>query len=465
MLLNKNVVDRGPRLIVGHVGSECAKIWGRGDAQNPVMFVRAQGEQGQELEHSLTLYPSDGYTGVVGLEKLASSTDYEVEVSYGADPKTPPEQRRYRREGAFETAPDADSSEPFKMVLGSCNFHGWGPIRNNDKAAEKVAQVAAGADLVIHAGDQVYADKSPLSFTLQEYRGAYLSTWGDQGLQKVLSSQANYMVPDDHEIVNGYAQDGELTGLQRALLWLRGHHKPAREQYDEMATNGKQAFTEFQKSHGPATYGSEVNYYTFAHGQHRFFAMDTRFEQNRAEKTMISSGQRDALFSWLLENREQPKFIVTATPFVTELTSKDEGWADEGHQKQREEIIDFIAQHELDNVVFLSGDIHGSCHSELRVSSVQGKELVLHELVSSPINASKMLSRKGFKDGSSGVTGKGTRWSTQLDQGSAIGHHGLPHIGNSNILAIEVDGDQVEYHFHRTRKDDPAPLVSGRFTI
>jgi hypothetical protein len=52
--------------------------------------------------------------------------------------------------------------------------------------------------------------------------------------------------------------------------------------------------------------------------------MDTRFEQNRGKQRLISEGQRDALFAWLLENRDNPKFIVTATPFVTETTTKDD---------------------------------------------------------------------------------------------------------------------------------------------
>ncbi len=459
------VGEKGPRLIVGHVAHNQAKIWGRGDSRHPVMFVRTQDESGKSVESTTVLNPKDGYTGVIGLSGLDSSTDYKIEVSYGSNRKTPEEDRRHRAEGHFETAPSPDKSEPFRMVLGSCNFHGWGPFRNNDKAAEKVAEVAAGADLVIHAGDQVYADKSPLSFTLNDYREAYLSTWDDPGMKRVLSGSANYMIPDDHEIVNGYSEDGELTAFQRTILWWRGHHGPAREQYAEMAGNGKQAFAEFQKSHGPSSHGVSKNYYTFERGQHRFFAMDTRFEQNRAEGRIISEQQREALFAWLLENKEQPKFIVTATPFISEIDVDDGGWASEGHRHQREEIIEFLGQHEIDNVAFLSGDIHGSCHSQMRVKSLTGKEITLHELVSSPINASQMLSRKSFVENSQGTTANGTRYAMQLNKESAIGKGLLPTIGNSNVLAIDVDGDEVEYHFYRTRKDDEGPYRSGRFTI
>lgn len=459
-----NTNDPGVRLIVGHVSHRKAKLWGRGDAENKVMFVKATDPAGREKERALTLAPEDGYTGVVELDELAKSTDYEVQVSYGPARNTPPEERQYQVEGHFETAPAPDQSEPFTMIVGSCNFHGWGPFRNNDKAVEKVAEVAKDADLVLHLGDQVYADKNPLSYTLADYRGAYLSTWGDQGMQKVLAGHANYMVADDHEIVNGYALDGELTTFQRTLLASRGHCKPEREQYEEMASNGKQAFAEFQSSHNPKTHGANANYYSFERGQHRFFALDTRFERHNKEGRLITQKQREALFDWLLENKEEPKFIMTAAPFVTEIEG-DENWANPAFTEERERIIDFLAEQQIDNVVFLAGDIHGSGHSQMKITTQSGRELMIHELVSSPINASIMLKRSSFRQQTNRVTAKGTKYETRLDPESSVGRGHLPTIANSNVLKVEVDGEELKYEFHRTRRDDDGPFRQGEFRI
>ncbi len=464
MRLNTSA-DHGLRLIVGHVTHNSAKVWGRGDEENSVMFLKATDAQGNASQAVLRLNAEDGYTGTVDLTKLKKSTDYSLDVSYGPTPECPPEDRHHRDAGQFETFPTPQESEPFTVILGSCNFHGFGPFRNNDRAAEKVAEVAAGADLVIHAGDQVYADKAPISFTVNEFRNAYLGTWEDPGLKRVLSSQANYMVPDDHEVVNGYALDGELTTLQRTLLWARGHHKPAREQYEEMAANGIQAFTEFQKSHNPKTFGEDANYYTFAHGQHQFFAMDTRFERHDGERRLIGPEQKEALFGWLTEHRDQPKFIVTAGPFVTGIGAEDETWTRPEFKRQRDEIIDFLAQEKLDNVVFLAGDIHGSCHSELTITTKDGNDLVIHELVSSPINASKMVAERAFSPGSSDITSEGITYRSKLDPDSVVAGGILPTIGNSNIMKFHVDGDDIHYEIYRTRKDDGQPFRQGNFKI
>ncbi len=299
-------IDQGPRLIVGHVTDDSAKIWGRGDAEHPVMFVSASDAQGQTVEETVSLSAEDGYTGVAGLEGLAASTDYELEVTYGASPQTPEKERVGRRLGHLETFPGAGQDEPFTMILASCNFHGWGPFRSNHKSEKRFAEVSRGADLVIHAGDQVYADKAPISFSLDDFRGDYERTWGKEGLSEILSHQANYMIPDDHEVVNGFAEDGELTRFQRFLLWARGHHMPQGQQYQEMTDNAVKAFQEFQRSHNPQTYGPDANYYTFSHGQHQFFALDTRMERNIGQGRLFSDRQRDALFKWLTDHRDRP---------------------------------------------------------------------------------------------------------------------------------------------------------------
>jgi phosphodiesterase/alkaline phosphatase D-like protein len=462
-----DIKDYGPRLIVGHVTDRNASIWGRGDATHPVMFVTATSAKGDRHEEALALSPRDGYTGVADLETLAASTTYKLEVSYGAKAETPPEQRALTRQGQVKTFPAPDQSEPFTFLLNSCNFHGFGPFRNNDGAAERRAQIAQGVDLAIHAGDQVYADKSPLSFTLQDYRGAYLGTWGDPGTQRLLASQPNYMVADDHEVVNGFAEDGKLTRFQRFLLWARGHGDDKQEQYAEMSGNGIQAFDEFQGAHAPNSFGAEARYYTFSHGQHQFFAMDTRFERNNEQGQIISDQQRDALFGWLKENRDQPKFILTSTPFIFESVKPDEKWCSPEFSDRRNEIIEFLAKEKLDNVAFLTGDIHASGHAVMEVEAPDGSKIELHELCASPVNGSKQRGRDEFVGTSSGTTSNGTRYRMTLQEESFLGKREgwLGGISNSAVMKVHVDGENIRFETYRTRADDAGPIRQGHFRI
>ncbi len=447
----------GPRLVVGHVSDRGARIWGRGDAERTRLRVTATSSEGERHEEVLDLSHAYGYSGVAELEGLKPGTNYRLEVRADGDPVA-------LAQGGLKTFPAPDQERPFTMLLNSCNFHGWGPIRNNQLASQRRAEIAKGVDFVIHAGDQVYADKAPLSFSLGEFRSAYYRTWGDSSTQSVLSGQANYMVADDHEVLNGFAQDGSLTKFQRLLLWSRGQGGPAADQYQELLANGRKAFDEFQSAHSPRNYGPEARYYSFAHGRHQFFAMDTRFERHNGKGQMIGEGQRQALFDWLTEHRDRPKFIVTSSPFILENVKPEEKWSSPEFSAQRHEIIEFIAREKLDNVVFLCGDIHASAHAEMTIESRDGTRLTLHELCASPINGTLQRGRHEFVGHSQGVTPDGTRFEMRLDEESFLGK---PAWGTSNsaVMRISVDGDQVSYETHRTRKHDSGPVRKGSFTI
>jgi alkaline phosphatase D len=452
----------GPRLVVGHVTQNSARVWGRGDAENPVMFVKATAPDGKAIEETVSLSPTDGFTGVAQLESLQPSTHYGLEVSYGASAEA--RQRTLGREGSLKTFPAPGEAQPCTFLLNSCNFHGWGPFRSNREADLRRAEVAQGVDLVIHAGDQVYADKAPFSFTLDDFRKAYVRTWGQPGTQQVLSSQANYMLADDHEVVNGYAQDGELTGMQRAALWLRGHGGPKEQQYQQLAQNGLRAYDEFQNAHGPQSYGENSRYYHFAHGNHQFFAMDTRFERHNGDGKMVSEGQLDALFQWMSEHRDQPKFIITSSPFVLEKKDSEEKWSSPEFAHQRERIIDFMAENKMEKVVFLCGDIHASAHATMKIEARDGSELNVHELCASPINGTLMRSRSQFLGQSQGTTPGGTDYQVQLHEDSFLGGTTLD-TSNSAVMKVHLDGQRLNYEIYRTRQGSEGPARQGGFDL
>ncbi|MCA9777874.1 MAG: alkaline phosphatase family protein [Candidatus Eremiobacteraeota bacterium] len=458
--------DKGPRMIVGHVTENSVKIWGRGDADHPVMFVEARDSHGDLFEEKVLLSDENAHTGVAELQHLQADEDYQVEVSFGATAESKKEERVYRTGGQVETFPEPDSDEPFTVVVGSCNFHGFGPFRNNNRATRRRAEIARDADIVLHTGDQIYADKAPLSFTLGEFREAYLSGWEDPGTREVLKSQANYMIPSDHEIVNGFALDGKLTRFQRLLLWARGQSGGSeREQYQELTSNALKAYSEFQQSHSPKPHQTDGHYYTFSHGRHQFFCMDNLLQRHNENGVMISEQQRDALFGWLTEHRDQPKFVVTGSPFVTEMKETEEKWYSPEFSHQRDEIIDFLAREKLDNVMFLAGDVHASCHSQMNIKTPDGESLTIHELVASPVNGTIMRGREKFVGERRGVTPGGTEYQVNLDEKSFLGPGKLFKTTNSNVMKMSIEGDEIQYEFHRTRHSDDQPARSGSFRI
>src|SRR5690606_19225128 len=99
-----------------------------------------------------------------------------------------------------------DEHSNFKILVVSCNRYYddlddgfWKRLQQEDRFG------------IVHIGDQVYADQisyaknvSLLSFEqlLEGFRNVYRKTWGNPTLQNVLRNGANWMLPDDHDIIN-----------------------------------------------------------------------------------------------------------------------------------------------------------------------------------------------------------------------------------------------------------------------
>jgi phosphodiesterase/alkaline phosphatase D-like protein len=89
----------------------------------------------------------------------------------------------------------------------------------------------------------------------------------------------------------------------------------------------------------------------------------------------MSSAQLDALLDWLTqlerEGNTQPKFIFTGSVVAPvercnlghSLWMRDDGLA--GYPADLTTVVRHIVEHEIERVVFVSGDLHLSCTAEL----------------------------------------------------------------------------------------------------
>jgi hypothetical protein len=101
----------------------------------------------------------------------------------------------------------------------------------------------------------------------------------------------------------------------------------------------------------------------------------------------------------------------------------------------------------------------------MHIQAQDGTRLTLHELCASPINGTKQRGRDEFRGQSEGITATGTRYQVKLDEESFLGNGFWSGISNSAVMRIHVNGDEVHYETHRTRKDDAGPIRQGRFTL
>jgi alkaline phosphatase D len=239
-------------------------------------------------------------------------------------------------------------------------------------------------------GDQIYADMlNPLPLeradTYQEFQERYQAAFSSPNMRKLLRTAPTYMILDDHEIADNWTQD--RVKKERALY--------------NFAFG---AYMTYQWSHGPRSFGQRP-YYKFACGGYPFFVLDTRTERYKDEKRGLADNhllgmptidlahrsQLDEFLVWLTDQQKlfgnTPKFVVSASVFcpndMSERLDAEPGKAQEALYSANEDrrdgsdswpafpgtrraILDQIVKHKIQNVVFLTGDIH--CANIARLS-------------------------------------------------------------------------------------------------
>ncbi len=428
-----------------------ARIWVRGSHKGPVAFLTYQvsGQAPQAAEPFL-LEERHAYTGVIELTGLAASQTYSCEVSFGQNFDDPPASRLYPRYniGTFKTAPPEGADVELNFIFGSCNLHTLGIVSSPGPAYARIGQLAKekGADFMIHCGDQIYADVPvPITTpTIERYRDAYLDAWGENESAAILLTQLpHYMILDDHEIIDDFSNDKEIP--IGSLDFLK-----------DVAIK---AYREFQHIHNPQVYGNDALYYSFSFGRYHFFVMDIRTERftKLPGNQMIGDQQLERFCQWLQTHRDAVKFVVSSGPFVGEVRNANDKWTGAAFRHQREQIIEFIAQHNIPNIVFLTGDRHNAYHATMTIETPAGNSLTVHELMSSPINQLSKRALHYYYTSLESKTPGGIAYTCKIDVDTYYATH-------SNVMCVQVSGSTIHIEIYRTKKEGP-PRRTKTFSL
>ena len=432
-------------LIVGHVSQSTARIWTRGekDSKEARLRYREIGTTPWEAATPRPLLPHRGFVEVFDLPALSHTTSYECELTFKAGKKPPV------NTATFKTAPlgAADCS----FLLGSCNWSRGGLIKigNARESWEGIKALVGhlGPDFMLHCGDQVYADiiahPLPAFMHLNYYRSLYQNAWKVRPTAEVLALLPHYMILDDHEIFDDF---------HNGKTFLGGPSDPIRD-------FAKVVYREYQDSHNPQNFWPDIHY-SFEWAGAQFFVLDVRSERHKGEHSIIVSPQQmTRLKDWLKTNRDAVKFVATAVPFVGEARSGEDKWTGSSFRRQRDEVIDFLAAERIGKLVFLTGDMHCSYHATMTIPQAAGP-LVIHELMSSPINQVA----NGIHSLRTSVVAKtegGVDYSVNLKESEFYGAH-------SNVMNIQAtSAGQVSWNVYRTKAvaTTPMPVLAGVFQL
>lgn len=335
---------------------------------------------------------------------------------------------------------------------------------------------------MIHAGDQIYFDipRPRRAPEVDKYRREYVNNWAeDLTLRGLLAHCPHYMILDDHEIVDGFAEDHVPEPPPKDE---KGNEYTAVD-YLKEAT---QAYREFVHSRQPGGESSPEEgpfHYEFSYGTTHFFALDTRTERSLSKGRMIGDNQLEELETWLKRHKADLKFVISSVPFLAELedsrhtesafddpvegSSPDDKWCGGAFRGQRDRLLEFLHEEGIGRLVFLVGDMHCGYHCTTRVGSPKDR-ITLHEIAGGPFHQLLFTSRKRFQDHHrSFTTGDKRRPLTTWMRGFNASAIGAMLISVHGEESPEVDWKVVPMHRQFSDPDRPGlrtPLA-GRISF
>ena len=343
-------------------------------------------------------------------------------------------------EAQFTTFPKPPANGKAKnnisFLLGSCRYPGilwkaklsdriFGPMLQDHKIKPTrdpvIARKSPPVNFVMMAGDQIYADMFnrhiPLGLadTYEEFQERYHTSFGSLNMREILRQIPTYMILDDHEIEDNWTQNRIDKNRSKRVLF-------------NLAIG---AYMSYQWSHGPRSWdncfelsdtsGMSVReeslhtpqtallYYDFLCDGYPFFTLDTRTQRFKDEsgdniednhllglpsQHESEPGQLDRLLSWLIQQQQRrgdtPKFVVSTSVFVPnpvesirgdKQKNETDSWP--AFPSTRRKVLDCIVENGIQNVVFLSGDVHNSNVARLRFKDGPGDELTAYSITSS----------------------------------------------------------------------------------
>ncbi|WP_213940075.1 alkaline phosphatase D family protein [Pseudomonas sp. dw_612] len=390
--------------IIGHTTTNHARVFLRGNIQDDALVFagiryRRSGEERWTKGVFAKLSILRDMTDVIALNHLNEDTEYEyqagwfspmspvhtVETVQELPLQWPREIYRFRTHSSKATRPRA-------YIVGSCRYlrmtAGIASAPHlGDRIFASITQLAKQANPPISAtlmtGDQIYVDDLNLIAPDREYKeilSKYRAAFSQPNISELMSGTPTYMILDDHEIEDNWPANKSKND-------------------DYLYKNAIAAYELYQASHSPAherladgkiSRQAQQYWYQFAEGDIAWFVTDSRTRRNLSanDRRILDDEQEQALLKWLIHSPARVKFVVTSVMIYPDRKKLgDDAW--KAFPEQRLRLLETIRTQRIRNVVFVSGDVHGSLTSRLTHS--EDSDFEVHTVVSSPLCNSKLL--------------------------------------------------------------------------
>jgi alkaline phosphatase D len=293
------------------------------------------------------------------------------------------------RVGRTRTSPNAEAKvKSLRLALASCQHYEQGYFTAHAHIAKQ------DLDMVLFVGDYIYEGSNPdyrirahtggVPQTLAQYRARHALYKSDPDLQAAHAAHPWVCTWDDHEVVNDYANDHDAHGndpqrfLKRRAAAYQAYfeHMPLRLGPDAPESPN-------MRIHGHMAWGQLADLWTLDCRQYRSYhaCVDPARGGGRvvlgcdelqdSTRSMLGAAQENWLYQGLHRSHRHWRLIAHSTllgPSGLDTpagrTIHTDGW--DGYPMARNRMLHAIADAQVNNVVFLGGDVHMHVAGQLR---------------------------------------------------------------------------------------------------
>jgi alkaline phosphatase D len=377
----------------GDVTANRAVIWARSDRESRLVvnfstsptFTR----QPQIRVGSVASAETD-YTGTIDLRGLRPNTTYYYQVRFVDGAVDPRSFKLQGLTGRFRTAPSPEQARSVRFVWAAdMAGQGWGRNPNLTIQAFDGEKIQGGyvifevmrkfkPDFAIFCGDMIYADnaapptkaipesvgggtwineppKDFVAISLDEFRENWKYNLGDSKFARFLAETPIYVQWDDHEVTNNWYPSETVTADPYNGLSA-----------DVLAERARQAFLEYNPIR------DEEIFRSYNYGKHLdLFLLDLRTYRGRNDRNteptleMMGEDQLEWIKARLLNSKATWKVISNHDPIsiVTGGPGDYDAWSQNdsrvlGREAEFSQLLKFIKDEEIENVVFITADVH-----------------------------------------------------------------------------------------------------------
>ena len=372
-----------------------------------VLWTRVGGvERGGSVR--LEVARDRSFDRVVARETISTNGNIDHTVKARIAGLRPDERYYYRFEtateqsqiGRFRTAPPPDSNSKVRFAFFSCQEFTHGYWNAHSLMADE------DLDFVVCLGDYIY--ETPLDLnsatgpytavrpdtvgdarTVAQYRQKYRLYRSDPALREVQRNFPLVVIWDDHEVEDNYA-GGD----------------PTSEDWDPNRRRaGYRAWFEYMPTYPIEKGGSRI-YRNLRFGRNlELFMLDQRqYRDNQPcgdqpgpscpereqprdflgdrQMNWVKNGLRRSSATWKVIGSElQVMPAKVGQSYVPEF----DGW--QGYPVERRELLSHIRDREIDNVAFVTGDVHYFAGGNVEVDEGDARTVVAHEFVGGSISS------------------------------------------------------------------------------